>query len=336
MTQTLRWGVLSTAKIGRTKIIPAMAKAKNTQCLAIGSRNLAQAQAVAAELGISKAYGSYEDLLADPEIDAIYNPLPNDLHVPWSIAALQAGKHVLCEKPIGLNHADAHQLWLASQAHPHLQVMEAFMYRFHPQWQCVKRWLQEGAIGEPRSVQAYFSYNNHEPDNIRNNPAAGGGALMDIGCYAISVARWVFDRPPLRVLGLQDQDPRFHVDRLFTGQLAFAQGAAATFMCSTKTELGQRVYISGTQGSIEIMHPFFPADDTPQRLHLVRNGQLKTEEFIGYDHYQYLLEAFAAGLQQPPSGPAPLVDALENMQVIDALFNSCKTGAWVDLLPQVQ
>ncbi|MGZ3676222.1 MAG: Gfo/Idh/MocA family protein, partial [Ktedonobacterales bacterium] len=251
----VRWGVLSTANIGVGKVIPAMQRGSYCAMVAIASRNPEQAQKTAAALGFPKAYGSYEELLADPEIDAIYNPLPNHLHVPWSIKALEAGKHVLCEKPIGLNAAQAQQLADAAAQHPHLKVMEAFMYRFHPQWQRARELVQDGRIGELRTIQTVFSYFLDDATNIRNRAEAGGGALYDIGCYAISVPRFIFGAEPQRVSAIAEFDPRFGTDRLVSAMLDFGRGTA-TFTCGTQLSPYQRVTIFGTQGHIEIEIPF--------------------------------------------------------------------------------
>src|SRR5262245_425824 len=195
----LRWGILSTAKIGIDKVIPAMQAGKHCDIVAIGSRDLGKAKAAAAQLRIAKAYGSYEELLADPDIDAIYNATPNHLHVPWSIKCLEAGKHVLCEKPIGMNVREAQELLAAAKGHPRLKIMEAFMYRHHPQWQLARKLVVEGKIGQLRTIQSFFSYHNTDGANIRNIAEIGGGGLMDIGCYCISLSRFIFAGLPERV-----------------------------------------------------------------------------------------------------------------------------------------
>src|SRR5690242_2118098 len=240
--QKVRWGILSTANIGTGKVIPAMQQGTYCEVAAIASRNQTHAQATAARLGIPKAYGSYEDLLADPDIDAIYNPLPNHLHVPWSIKAVQAGKHVLCEKPIALTAAEGQELVDAARQHPHLKVMEAFMYRFHPQWQRARQLVLEGQIGTLRTIQTFFSYYLDDPHNIRNLAAAGGGGMLDIGCYTVSLSRFIFGAEPSRVFGLVEYDPQFKTDRLASAILDFGQGTS-TFTCSTLLTPYQRVNI---------------------------------------------------------------------------------------------
>ncbi len=240
--KTVRWGVLSTANIATTKVIPAMQQGVYCEFTAIASRNLEQAQAAAAQLGIPKAYGSYEELLADPDIDAIYNPLPNHLHVPWSIKALQAGKHVLCEKPIALTAAEAQQLADVAKQYPHLKVMEAFM-----------------------SIHTFFSYYLDDPLNVRNRADSGGGGMLDIGCYTVSVARFIFGSEPRRVFGIVEFDPQFKVDRLTSSILDFGSGTS-TFTCGTQLASYQRVNIAGTEGRIEIEIPFNAPIDRPCKI----------------------------------------------------------------------
>src|SRR5262245_39611191 len=251
----VRWGVLSTANIGTQKVLPAMQRGQYCEIAAIASRDLAKAQAAAARLGIPKAYGSYEELLADPEIDAVYNPMPNHLHVPWSIKALEAGKHVLCEKPIALSSAQAQELVDAAKQYPALKVMEAFMYRHHPQWQRTKAIVSVGGIGSLRTIHSFFSYYNDDPTNIRNQSDIGGGGLMDIGCYNISLSRFIFGGEPQRVCGIVEYDPQLKTDRLASGMLDFGTGTA-TFTCSTQLANYQRVHIFGDKGRIEIEIPF--------------------------------------------------------------------------------
>src|SRR5271156_361307 len=230
MPKKVRWGVLSTAKIAVKKVIPAMQKGACSEVIAIASRDRRRAEQLAQELGIAKAYGSYEELLADPEVEAIYNPLPNHLHVPWSIKAAEAGKHVLCEKPLSLNVAEAKSL-LAVQERTGVIIAEGFMVRGHPQWLRVRELIAAGRIGDLRSIQGVFSYFNPDPANIRNVPEYGGGSLMDIGFYPIHTSRWMFGEEPVRVIGLFDQDPQLKVDRLTSAMLEFPSGQAI-FTCS--------------------------------------------------------------------------------------------------------
>ena len=247
------WGVLGTARIGMDKVLPAMQRSPLIELRGIASRNLATAEAAAQRLGIAQAYGSYDALLADPQIEAIYNPLPNHLHVPLTLAAARAGKHVLCEKPIALSADEARALLgVAGQ----VRIAEAFMVRHHPQWQRVRELLRSGRIGTPRAVQAVFSYFNDNPADIRNQPDIGGGALYDIGCYAIVAARHFFEAEPLRAVALVDRDPQLGIDRLTSGLLDFGAGRQLSFTVSMQCRSHQRVTVLGTQGRIELAIPF--------------------------------------------------------------------------------
>ncbi|RME80061.1 MAG: gfo/Idh/MocA family oxidoreductase [Caldilineae bacterium] len=329
MPDRVRWGVLSTAKIGTEKVIPAMQKGRYSEIVAIASRDRSRAEAAADRLGIPKAYGSYEALLADPDIDAVYIPLPNHLHVPWSVRALEAGKHVLCEKPIGLSSAEAEQLLDASRQHPHLKVMEAFMYRMHPQWQRARELVRQEAIGRLRTVHAFFSYYNVDPNNVRNQPDIGGGGLMDIGCYCISLSRFLFDAEPLRVNGIVEFDPDFKIDRLASGMMDFGQGTG-TFTCATQLSPYQRVHIMGTHGRIEIEIPFNAPSDRPTRLWLVRDDSTEEMVFDICDQYTIQGDLFSQAVLNDTPVPTPLTDAVANMKVIEAIFRSAQTGRWVE------
>ncbi len=323
----VRWGVLSTAKIGVEKVIPAMQAGRYSRVEAIASRDLSLAREAAGRLGISRAYGSYEELLADPEVDAVYIPLPNHLHLPWSLQALNAGKHVLCEKPIGLSAAEAEGLLDAARKVPGLKVMEAFMYRQHPQWQRARQLVQAGEIGELRTVASIFAYYNVDPTNIRNQAAAGGGALMDIGCYCISLARWLFDADPERVMGRMELDPEFQVDRLTTGLLDFGRGTSV-FTCATQLAYYQRVQIMGTQGRIEIEIPFNPSPDERTRIWHQRAGGVQEIAFEPVNHYTLQGDAFSLAILEDKPVPTPLSDAVANMQVIEAVVQSARRDSW--------
>ena len=330
--QKVRWGVLSTAAIGTEKVIPAMQQGRLCEIAAIASRDPERAQSAASRLGIPKAYGSYEELLSDPDIDAIYNPLPNHLHVPWTLQAIAAGKHVLCEKPIGLSAAEAETLLDATRQHPDLKVMEAFMYRFHPQWQRVRDIIHGGGIGEVRTVHSAFSYFNADPQNIRNQAEIGGGGLMDIGCYCISVSRLIFGSEPRRVCGIAEHDPSFGTDRLASGILEFGAGTA-TFSCSTQLVPYQRLQIFGTTGYIEVEVPFSPQPGEAARLWHRHEGG--TEEIRVEPANQYTLQGdlFAEAVLRGTPVPTPLEDAVANMRVIEAVFASSQSGRWVETNP---
>jgi predicted dehydrogenase len=317
----VRWGVLSTANIGLRKVIPAMQQGEFCDMTAIASRNLRKAREAAAQLGIPKAYGSYEELLADPDVDAVYIPLPNHLHVPWSIRALEAGKHVLCEKPIGLTSAEARQLLAAAQDHPELKVMEAFMYRHHPQWQLARQLVAEGGIGELRTIQTFFSYYNIDPDNIRNKSEIGGGGLMDIGCYCISLSRFIFDDEPQAVRGIIEYDPEFEVDRIASGMLEFEQGTS-TFTCSTQLAPFQRVNIFGTEGRVETEIPFNAPPDRPCKVWHQRGDEVREIVLDVCDQYTIQGDLFSRAVLEDTPVPTPLEDAVANMEVIEAIVHS--------------
>ena len=291
----VRWGILSAARIGVDKVIPGMRKSPRCHIAALASQTPGRAEAAAAALGIPKAYASYEALLADPDIDAVYNPLPNHLHVPWSIRALEAGKHVLCEKPIGMSAAEGRLLVAAGRRHPSRKLMEAFMYRHHAQWRQAKEWTLEGRIGELRTIGTLFSYFNDDPGDIRNQPATGGGALFDIGCYPISLSRFLFDAEPQRVFGIVEIDPRFGVDRLASAVLDFGRGTS-TFTCSTQLAPYQRVQVMGTAGRIEIEIPFNAPPDRPCILQWQTAAGTETVSMPLCDQYERQGDLFARAI----------------------------------------
>ena len=324
----VRWGVLSTALIGIDKVIPAMQKGAYSEIVAIASRDEAKARAAAQRLGIPRAYGSYEELLADPDIDAVYNPTPNHLHVPLTLAALQADKHVLCEKPIAMNADEARHLLQVSRAFPDLLVMEAFMYRFHPQWQLAKRLVNEKAIGELRTIHTHFSYHNVDPNNVRNKPEMGGGGLWDIGCYAVSLSRFLFGHEPGRVMARLEYDPRFGVDVLASGVLDFGPGTA-TFTVGTQIVPYQRVHIIGDAGRIEIEIPFNIPPDAPARLWVTQEGKTEEMRIPAADQYTLQGDAFSRAILEKRPAPTPLEDAVANMAALDALVHSNQAGCWV-------
>ncbi len=326
----LRWGILSTAKIGRTFVIPALQASDANEVVAIASRDLSTAQTVGRQLDIPQVYGSYAQLLSDPTVDAIYNPLPNHLHVPLTIKALEAGKHVLCEKPVGLNAAEVQALISAAQGYPHLNVMEGFMYRFHPQWVNVADMIREQSLGRIRTVHAQFTYCKDEPNNIRNKPEMGGGGLMDIGVYGVSAARLLFNTEPLRVSTKIVKHPDFDVDVIASGMLEFADGLA-TFSCATQVEASQFVIANGEHGSIYIESPFTRLQDEPSRVTVTRNKIADVREFDGGDHYMDMVDAFAEAIFNGKPAPLPLDDGLNNMKVIDAAFASARSERWVDV-----
>ncbi len=330
MKTKIRWGILSTAKIGVVKVIPAMQQGQHCEIAAISSRDLNEAKRVALTLGIPKAYGSYEDLLSDSEIDAVYIPLPNHLHVEWAIKAMEAGKHVLLEKPVGLSSKQAESLIQVSKRKPQLKIMEAFMYRHHPQWRKARKMVEDGHIGKLKTIQSIFSYYNTDPNNIRQNPDFGGGGLMDIGCYCISLSRFIFGQEPKRVNGIVEFDPKFKTDRMASGTLDFSTGTS-TFTCSTQLMPFQRVNIFGEKGVIEIEIPFNTPPDKPTRLWL--NTTEKTEEitFDICDQYTIQGDLFSKAILDNVQVPTPIEDALNNMLVIEAVFKSSESGEWISI-----
>jgi len=327
----VRWGVLGAAKIARTKVIPAFLKAAHAEVVALASRSLDTARAAAGPLGIRKAYGSYEELLADREIEAVYNPLPNHLHVPWSIKAVEAGKHVLCEKPIGLSADEARAL-VAARDRAGVLVQEAFMVRTHPQWLGVREEVRGGRIGDLRAVQGVFSYFNRDPANVRNNPAIGGGALLDIGCYPVTLARFLFEQEPSRVIAALERDPEFGTDRLTSGLLEFPRGQCA-FTVSTQLVPYQRMQVLGTRGRIEVEIPFNAPADRPTRI-LIDDGKdtfgggVQARTFEVSDQYTLQADLVSRAIRERRPAPVPLEDAVANMEALDALFRSAQTGAW--------
>jgi predicted dehydrogenase len=331
--EPVRWGVLSTAKIGSVKVLPGMMKSPLCKIQAVASRSEAAAQEMAAQLGIPKAYGSYEALLADPDIEAIYNPLPNHLHVPLTLAAARAGKHVLCEKPIAITAEEAAQL---KDTPPGILIAEAFMVRHHPQWLKAQELIRAGEIGEVKAVNVLFTYYNVDPGNIRNMADIGGGALYDIGCYAILSGRLLFDAEPQRLVSLIERDPNFGTDRLSSALADFGNGRHLTFSVSTQTVPYQRVQALGTKGRIEIQIPFNAPQGEVTRIFIDSGTALGDQsarviELPVSDQYQLQGEAFSRAVR----GLEPLVggveDAIQNMRIIDALWRSEKSGGWEKL-----
>jgi predicted dehydrogenase len=327
----VRWGILGVAKIATEKVIPAIGKGQTGVVAAIASRAADKARAAALRFAIPRAYGSYEELLADPEIDAIYNPLPNHLHVPWSVRALAAGKHVLCEKPIALDAAESSQLIEARERSGRL-VMEAVMVRTHPRWLGARELVRGGRIGELRSMVGFFSYFNDSPDNVRHQPGMGGGGLLDIGFYPVTMSRFIFEAEPQRVLGLLEIDPRFGVDRLASAILEFPRGHAI-FTCSTQLAPYQSLDILGTRGRIGIEIPWSMPDDRPSRLLVdaeARAGQEGMDEvaFPACDQWGVECDRFCEAIASGGPAPVPIEDAVANMRVLDAISRSAKSGRW--------
>ena len=328
----VRWGVLGVANIAVRKVIPAMQHGENCEMAGIASRELVRAEKAARELGIAKAYGSYEELLADPEIDAIYNPLPNHLHVPWSIRAAEAGKHVLCEKPVAMSAAETLEL-IAARDRAGVVVGEAFMVRTHPQWTRLVQVVRGGRIGELRSGVSSFCYYNRNRDNIRNVRAYGGGALLDIGCYAIKVSRMVFGAEPERVAATIARDAELDgIDWLTSAVLEFPSGHMV-FTCSTQVAANQSAQFFGTAGRIWLDIPFNALANQVSRLHIddgrdLTGGGITVEEIAPCDQYTIQGDLFSRAVREGGQPPVPLEDSLCNMAVIDAIFRAGETGRW--------
>ena len=334
MTDKVRWGILGTAKIALVKVIPAMQRSPWCEIVGIASRDLSKAQAAARELDIPNAYGTYEELLADNSIEAVYNPLPNNLHVPWTVKAAEAGKHVLCEKPIALNANEARTL-IDVRNRTGVRIQEAFMVRTHPQWLETRRLIQSGRIGSLRSITGFFSYNNPDPANIRNHLELGGGALMDIGCYPITISRFMFETEPQRVLGLIERDATNGTDTLTSAVLEFPNGRS-TFTCGTRLAPYQRMIFHGTKGRIEVLIPLNAPNDRVTRILADQGADLSGEsaEIIEVpicDQYEIQGSLFSQAIRENREQPIPLEDAINNMTVIDAVFRSATTNQWEEV-----
>ena len=335
-TRPIRWGILGTASIAINKVIPAMRSSRLSVPHAIASRDIAKARAVAERLGIPCAYGSYEELLADAEVDAVYNPLPNHLHVPWSVRAAEAGKHVLCEKPIALSADEARTLLTARDTNG-VQIAEAFMVRTHPQWAVVERLIAEDRIGPLRLISGHFSYYRRDPNDIRSNPEWGGGALMDIGCYPIFIARWLFGAEPTDVVAMLERDPDLGIDRLTSAMLRFPTGQA-TFSCAGQLVPFQRVQIYGERGRIEVEIPFNAPPDRSCRIFVDDGTQLggasaRTIEVAAVDQFALQVVRFSEAIRGEGTVPVELEGAIANMEVIDALVRSASRSSWVSVQP---
>jgi predicted dehydrogenase len=322
----LRRGVLGAARIATAKVIPSLQRGAWTRVDAIASRDLTRARAAATALDVPRACGSYDELLADPDIDAVYIPLPNHLHVPWTIRAAEAGKHVLCEKPIALTARDAAQL-IEVRNRTGVLIQEAFMVRTHPQWLGARDIVRSGRIGPVRSIVGFFSYFNDDEANIRNVAAFGGGAILDIGCYLVNTARMIFEDEPGRACALVDEDPVTRVDRLSSMLLDFPAGHAVG-TCGTQLAAGQRVTIAGTRGRIEIEIPFNAPPDRPCRI-FVEDAEGREElAFDTCDQYTIQGDLFSRAVCEDAAAPYPLEDSVKNLRVIDALFESGRSGTW--------
>ncbi len=324
----VRWGVLSTSGFAERTFIPGLRKSPIIEVAAVASRSAERAEAFAQRCSIPAAYATYEDLLADPTIEVIYNPLPNSMHVEWTRRAAEAGKHVLCEKPMGLSAAELDALVaLASRVH----VAEGFMVRFHPQWSETRALVRSGRLGRVSHMHVAFAYHNVDGSNIRNVAEVGGGAMYDIGCYAVVAARWFMEADPVRVTAFADTDPTFGTDRLTAAILDFGDGRLCTLQVSTQSVFHQRVNVYGAAGRLELTIPFNqPQDDSV--TYLVHDGRsahgLDAEQVVvpAADQYTLQGEAFSRRVRAEPPSPEALHDARTNMRVIDAVFASARSG----------
>ena len=330
MASVLRWGILSTADIATRKVIPGIRTADRNEIVAIASRDAERVRVVAERLDIPRAHGTYEALLADPDVDAVYIPLPNHMHADWTIAAVESGKHVLCEKPLATTAADAQRMVDAARA-AGVHLMEAFMYRHHPSWVAVRELVRSGRIGRLTAIQTWFSYFNDDVANIRNIHEFGGGALFDIGCYAVNLSRMLFDGEPTRVAATLRRDPQLGVDVLVSAILDF-DGGIASFTTSTRTETDQRVDVYGTAGRISVGIPFNIPPDRPTRIFLTAGGDppvapaTEVIEFPTADPYGVQAERFAAAILDGGPNPLPPEDAVANLLVIESIFAAADQG----------
>ena len=333
MGKKVNWGILSTAKIATEQVIPAMQKGEYSEIRAIASRDISKCRIIAEKLQIPIAYGSYEELLEDENIDAIYIPLPNHLHVQWSIKCMEAGKHVLCEKPLALNLADMDKL-IEARNRTGKKISEAFMVRSHPQWLKAREFVQNGSLGQLKAIQGFFSYFNRDADNIRNVSEYGGGSIWDIGCYPINTSRFLFNEEPERVVALIENDPDFKVDRLASAILDFPSGQAV-FTSATQISPYQRMHAFGTEKHLEIEIPFNSPNKKPTRIFLndsiTRDNEREICEINTCDQYTNQGDNFSLAILNDTEVPVPLEDSKKNTAIILALFESSKTGKWVTI-----
>ncbi len=331
MTEKIRWGVLGAANIAVKKVIPAMQTGDFCEVAAIASRDLVKAKRAADQLNIPKFYGSYEELLADAEIDAIYNPLPNDLHVEWTIKAAEAGKHVLCEKPIAITANEARKL-IEARNRTGVKIQEAFMVRTHPQWLAVRELIEQKRIGKVNAVTGFFSYFNADAANVRNKPENGGGALLDIGCYCVNLSRFIFETEPQKVAGLIARDEETKIDKLTSAMLDFPNGQA-TFTCSTRLVPFQRIQVFGDQGRLEIEIPVNIPVDSPTRIFVddgsdLDGGNIETISIPAANQYTIQGDLFSRAILLKTEPPISLEDSVKNMAVIEAVFRAAESGKW--------
>ena len=333
MSKKIKWGIISTAKIAIDHVIPALQALDDCEVAGIASRSPEKAQDVASQMNIPKSYGSYAEMFDDPEIDVVYNPLPNNLHIPVSKQAIKSGKHVLCEKPVAMTEKEAEQL---RETPAGICFMEAFMVRFHSQWHEALKIVQSGELGEVRAIQTFFSFFKDDPENIRNNPVTGGGAVYDIGCYANVTSKYIFGNKPERVVTVSDIDPEFNVDRLTSGIFDFGGGRHLTFSVSTQLVLYQRVNILGTKARLEVLIPFNPVGGQPTKILLddgkdLSGSKIKTIEIPACNHYSLECAAMNQAIRKEEELKYSIEDAIENAHILDAIFRSAKSNSWENI-----
>jgi predicted dehydrogenase len=328
--EKIRWGILSTARIGLNSVIPAFKQGDLGVVSAIASRSLDKARVAAESLGIAHAYGSYEELLADPEVDAIYNPLPNNLHLEWNVRIMEAGKHVLCEKPLGLSVEEVEEM-IRVRDRCGVKAGEAFMVKSHPQWNETRERVRRGEVGELRLVQGAFSYYNTDPENIRNIPELGGGGVWDIGCYCVTMSRYLFEQEPVRLVSLVEFDPVMKTDRLASVIMEFP-GGQALFSVSTQLCDFQRMQVLGSLGHLEVKIPFNAPVDRPTRVAQDKGSILLDEvtvhEYPTANQYTLMGEAFCRAILEDGEVPVPFEDSLANTKALSAIFESARSGGW--------
>ena len=330
----INWGILSTAKIGWEHVIPAIKKSKNSRVIALASRNLSSAKALTKKFKIPKSYGSYKELYEDKDVDVIYNPLPNHLHIKSSIEACKNKKNLLLEKPLSLKSKDIDPLIkIASQNK--VIVKEAFMVRHHPQWRWVKEYIKSGKIGSISSISTVFSYNNKNPKNIRNIKNFGGGAIYDIGCYPTVISRFLLDKEPKRVIATSKNDKKFKTDILSSALLDFGN-IFSTFTVATQSTYSQQVVILGTKKTVVIENPFNAIANKPTTVVIYNGKSIYRREntikaFPATDQYEHQVTKFSNELIYKTKIDYGLLDAKKNMKVLDAIFMSIKKKKWIKI-----
>ena len=330
----INWGILSSAKIGWEHVIPAILKSKNSKLVAIASRNTLRAKKLAQKFKIDKSYGSYQELYKDQEIDVIYNPLPNHLHIKSSIEACKNKKNILLEKPISLKATDIDPLMKYASENK-VVIKEAFMVRHHPQWQWVKKYIKSGKLGSISSISTVFSYNNKNPKNIRNIKKFGGGAIYDIGCYPTVISRFLLDKEPKRVVGLAKNDKKFKTDILSSVVLDFGE-IYSSFIVATQSTFSQQVIILGTKKTLIVENPFNAIATKPTTVVIYNGKSIYRKEntikvFPAADQYEHQVTKFSNELLNKTKADYDLKDAKKNMKVLDAIFLSIKKNKWIKI-----